>query len=110
MQDMHTFPPHLDTHGESMIRRPETAIRTVNPAPQLPAKQSKYFYHTPDATVNYDDASLFRHLQDAESTDEFAYGEANRLGTQAAYLNIPHTVSRFVLYTGMVVIECMQVV
>lgn len=73
---------------------PETAHRTVNPAPLLPGQQSKYFYTTPDATINYSSQSLFDHLSGAASTNEFAYGEPNRLGTQSGYLNVPHTVSR----------------
>jgi hypothetical protein len=78
----------------SSISMPEVARRTANPAPQLPGLQSKYFYLTPDATFNQSKGNLFSHLDGAESTDEFAYGEPNRLGTQSAYLNIPHTVSR----------------
>ncbi len=81
----------------SDISRPEVARRTVNPAPQLPGLQSKYFYLTPDATFNASRRSLFEHVESAESTEEFAYGEPNRLGTQSAYLNIPHTVSRTLL-------------
>ena len=76
------------------IAWPEIATRSVNPAPQLPGLQSKYFYLTPDATINESKASWVEHLEGAESSKEFAYGEPNRLGTQSGYLNIPHTVSR----------------
>ena len=85
-------PEHPD--ATQSIVFPEVAVRTVNPIPQLPARQSKHFYATPDATIDYSSANLFDHLRDAESTDEFAYGEPNRLATQAAYLNTPHTVQR----------------
>lgn len=81
----------------SGISLPETARRTVNPAPQLPGLQSKYFYLTPDATINLSRAGPFEHVEQAESTREFAYGEPNRLGTQSAYLNVPHTVSRVLM-------------
>lgn len=91
------YASELDSNSPG-IRFPEVARRTVNPAPQLPGRQSKYFYTTPDATINEVPGgvqrSLFAHLQGAESTDEFSYAEANRLGTQSAYLNVPHTVSR----------------
>ena len=73
---------------------PEVAIKTLNPAPLLPAKQQKYFYTTPDATIGISSNGLFDHLLEAEHTDNFEYGGPNRLGTQAAYLNIPHTVQR----------------
>lgn len=81
------------------VRRPEVSIRTLNPPPQLPSKQQKYFYTTPDATINVQSDSGINqgplgHLQAAEGTSEFAYAEANRLGTQSAYLNVPHMVQR----------------
>jgi hypothetical protein len=76
------------------IHLPEVAIKTLNPVPLLPAKQQKYFYTTPDATIGISSEGLFDHLLDAEHTDNFEYGGPNRLGTQAAYLNIPHTVQR----------------
>lgn len=81
----------------SAISLPEIATRTVNPAPQLPGLQSKYFYLTPDATINLSRKGPFEHVEQAESTREFAYGEPNRLGTQSAYLNVPHTVSRVLM-------------
>jgi hypothetical protein len=76
------------------ITRPEVVIRTRNDFPHLPAPQARHFYTSPDATVNYDSANLFRHLQDAESTSKFEYAGPNRLGTQSAYLNVPHTVQK----------------
>lgn len=79
------------------IRFPETASRTVNPAPQLPSTNAKYFYTTPDATIDShsgDSSNPYGHLLDTESTEEFEYGDANRLATQAAYLNVPHAVQR----------------
>jgi len=79
---------------ESSIRMPEVAIRTLNPRPMLPARQQKHFYTTPDATINESSDSLFDHLLEAEHTDNFEYGGPNRLGTQAAYLNVPHMVQR----------------
>ena len=81
------------------IRRAEASIRTLNPFPHLPARQAKHFHATPDATFNHvaddaNDRALFTHLLEAESTQEFAYGEPNRLGTQAGYLNAPHMVQK----------------
>lgn len=70
------------------------AIRTLNTPPNMPAPNSKHFYTTPDATMNESSRSLFEHLEGAEGTDKFAYGEANRLGTQTAYANVPHVVSK----------------
>jgi len=78
-----------------VIRFPEVSVRTLKQVPSLPAKQQKHFYTTPDATINSSvDEGLFAHLQGAEDSSEFAYAEANRLGTQAAYLNTPHMVQR----------------
>lgn len=80
------------------FREPEVAIRSANSLPQLPAVQSKHFYTTPDASINAFDngSSPFEHLQAAEGTENFAYAEANRLGTQAAYINVPHIVQKHV--------------
>lgn len=80
--------------GGILLRYPEVSVRTRNPFPDLPGRQSKYFYTRPDATINYDRLDLFSHIGKAEETGEFAYGEPNRLGTQAGYLNVPHTVQR----------------
>ncbi len=90
--------PH-PTHDltSSAIRTPEVSIRTLKQAPLLPGKQQKHFFTTPDATINLSDESLFDHLQGAENSDAFAYAEAKRLGTQAAYLNTPHMVQRFLV-------------
>lgn len=76
------------------MRGPEVAIRTLNAPPNMPAPNSKHFYDTPDATMNRSSRTLFEHLESAEDTENFAYGEANRLGTQSAYANVPHVVSK----------------
>ena len=41
------------------IHLPEVAIKTLNPVPLLPAKQQKYFYTTPDATIGISSNGLF---------------------------------------------------
>lgn len=89
----HDMVPTAAIHREDM-RMPEVAIRTMNPPPQLPGKQQKYFFTRPDATFNASNEDPFAHLQRAEDTEEFEYGGANRLGTQTAYLNIPHRVQK----------------
>jgi len=78
----------------SSIRKPEVAISTQKQPPLLPGKQHKFFFTDPDATINISSESLFSHLEQAEHTDAFEYGGPNRLGTQSAYLNIPHTVQK----------------
>lgn len=86
--------------SSSHVRRPEVSIRTLNQPPLLPSKQQKYFYTTPDATINErigEEGSAvgpLEHLHAAENTSEFSYAEANRLGTQSGYLNTPHMVQR----------------
>jgi hypothetical protein len=75
---------------------PEVAIRTIISTPQLPAANQKFFFTTPDGTINGARGSHHpaAHLSIAEDTAEFAYAEPNRLGTQAAYLNVPHTTQK----------------
>ncbi len=86
-----TNPLQIDA---SSIRQPEVAIRTLRQAPLLPAKQQKFFFTEPDATINVSSESLFAHLEQAEQTEAFQYGGPNRLGTQSAYLNVPHMVQK----------------
>lgn len=90
------FPDMEPGISRSEIRYPEVAIRTIKPTPQLPARNSRYFYTTPDATINEHSSreDPFEHLRNAESTENFSYAEPNRLGTQPAYLNVPHIVQR----------------
>jgi hypothetical protein len=78
------------------IRGPEVAIRTAVHAPNLPSTNQKFFFTTPDATFNAGDklGHPGGHLAAAEDTGEFAYGGPNRLGTQSAYLNVPHTAQK----------------
>ena len=76
------------------IRMPEVAIRTMKPPPALPARNHKFFYDTPDASIRGDGSGPTDHLEAAESAENFAYGEANRLGTQAGYLNAPHVAQK----------------
>ena len=86
---------HLSKGGGD-LRMPEVSIRTMKPPPMLPSSSQKYFYTTPDASFNEGSPSgqVTDHLLGAEGSENFAYGEANRLGTQAAYLNVPHMVPK----------------
>lgn len=83
------------TSGNPEIRAPEVSIKTMRQFPMLPSTSQKNFYTTPDATFNQGGSrTVLEHLEDAESTENFAYAEANRLGTQAAYLNVPHMTQK----------------
>jgi hypothetical protein len=74
----------------SGIRRPDVVMNN-GPLPPLSVGSGfpEGFNANPDGKINYS-SSLLGDL------DPYAYGEAARLSTQAAYLNIPHVVQRIV--------------
>lgn len=85
----------IQSSGNPDIRDPEVSIRTMRQFPSLPATSQKFFYTTPDATFNAGGSrNVLEHIAGAEGTENFAYAEANRLGTQAAYLNVPHMAQK----------------
>lgn len=89
--------PLQDLLGSASIRMPEVSIRTMKQPPMLPSSSQKYFYNTPDATINAGGTQRVTELlEETESTENFAYGEANRLGTQSGYLNVPHMAQKHI--------------
>jgi hypothetical protein len=74
----------------SGVRRPDVVMND-GPLPPLSISGGypEGFNGVPDGKINYA-SSLLGDL------DPYAYGEAARLSTQAAYLNIPHVCQRIV--------------
>lgn len=72
------------------IKRPDVVMNDGPLPPQgISGGYPTGFNGTPDGKINYS-SSLLGDL------DPYAYGEAARLSTQAAYLNIPHVCQRII--------------
>ena len=77
--------------GGGGIRKPEVVMND-GPLPPLSTLGGSYpagFNGTPDGKIDYASSLL-------GNVNPYAYGEADRLSTQTAYLNIPHRVQRIV--------------
>ena len=74
----------------SGIQRPDVVMNN-GPLPPMSMNGGypEGFNANPDGKINYT-SSLLGDL------DPYAYGEAARLSTQAAYLNIPHVAQRII--------------
>lgn len=73
------------------IRQPDV-VMNGGPLPPKSTAGSGYpagFNGTPDGRINYASSLL-------GNVDPYAYGEADRLSTQTAYLNIPHRTQRII--------------
>ena len=73
------------------IRQPDV-VMNGGPLPPNSTAGSKYpegFNGTPDARIDYASSLL-------GDVDPYAYGEANRLSTQTAFLNVPHRTQRII--------------
>jgi hypothetical protein len=73
------------------IRRPDVVMND-GPLPPMSISAGGYpagFNGTPDGRIDYASSLL-------GNVSPYAYGEADRLSTQTAYLNIPHRVQRIV--------------
>ena len=78
-------------HTGGGIRRPDVVMND-GPLPPMSISGGGYpagFNGTPDGKIDYASSLL-------GNVNPYAYGEADRLSTQTAYLNIPHRVQRIV--------------
>lgn len=91
----------FSSNGASAERAkgPEVVLGTKNPYPQMPSLAQKFFFSDADADINKNQNELVpsdgeKLVESNENASHFEYGKGNRLGTQAAYLEIPHRVQR----------------
>jgi hypothetical protein len=71
------------------VRQPDVSMNQGPLPPLNPSGPPVGIDGTPDAHIELSD-SLLGDLQ------PYSYGDSNRLSTQTAYLNIPHTVQRVI--------------
>lgn len=73
------------------VEAPQAVWGSRNQFPEMPSTSQRHFFTDPDADINM--VGPWELQTGAESADHFAYGGPNRLGTQSAYLAVPHHCS-----------------
>jgi len=71
------------------VRQPDVSMNNGPLPPSNPSAPPVGINGTPDARINMSDTLL-------GGVEAYSYGEADRLSTQTAYLNVPHTVQRVI--------------